>query len=217
MTEELTIDELLTTTRSVRRKLDMSRPVERSVIEECIRIAQQAPVASHDEKWHFVVVTDQDKKDAIAEIYRRGWSGYNTARPPVSEGETGEGDAETLKREKLVGSAGYLAEHMHEVPVMVIPCFARRPDPASSAWQSGVWGSIGPATWSFMLAARARGLGTVWTSLHLGEEEAVAEILGIPYPEVMQAALVPVGYMTQQRFKPAPRLPLSQIVHWQGW
>ena len=212
MDDELTIDELLTTTRSVRRKLDLGRPVERGVIEECILIAQQAPIASHDERWHFVVVTDQAKKDALAEIYRRGWAAYDKARKPA-----GSDSPEDRQRERLVDSAGYLAEHLHEVPVMVIPCFARRTDGQPIWFQSGVWGSIGPATWSFMLAARARGLGTVWTSMHLGEEEAAADILGIPYEDVMQTALVPVAYMTQSRFKPAPRLPLSEVVHWEGW
>ena len=212
MDTELTIDELLTTTRAVRRKLDLDRPVERAVIEECITIAQQAPVASHDEIWSFVVVTDQKKKDALAEIYRQGWSGYNKTRTPAEDATP-----ESRQRDRLVDSASYLAENMHRVPVMVIPCFGRRPDPESTAWQSGVWGSIGPATWSFMLAARSRGLGTVWTSMHLVDEEAAAAVLGIPYPEVMQAALVPVGYMTQSRFKPAPRRPLSEIVHWEGW
>ncbi len=212
MNTELTIDELLTTTRSVRRKLDLNRPVERAVIEECITIAQQAPVASHDEQWHFVVVTDQANKNAIAEIYRQGWSGYNKTRTPVEDATP-----ESRHRDKLVDSASYLAENMHRVPAMVIPCFGRRPDPTSIAWQSGIWGSIGPATWSFMLAARSRGLGTVWTSLHLIDEEAAAAVLGIPYPDVMQAALVPVAHMTQTRFKPAPRLPLSEILHWEGW
>jgi nitroreductase len=212
MDTDLTIDELLTTTRSVRRKLDLDRPVERAVIEECITIAQQAPVASHDEIWSFVVVTEQAKKDAIAEIYRQGWSGYNKTRTPVEDATLA-----SRQRDRLVDSASYLAKNMHRVPAMVIPCFGRRPDAESTAWQSGVWGSIGPATWNFMLAARSRGLGTVWTSLHLIDEEAAAAVLGIPYPDVMQAALVPVGYMTQSKFKRAPRRPLSEVLHWEGW
>lgn len=212
MDNELTIDELLTTTRSVRRKLDLDRPVERAVIEECIMIAQQAPVASHDEIWSFVVVTDQAKKDAIADIYRQGWGGYNKTRTKMEDATPA-----SRQRDRLVDSASYLAENMHRVPAMVIPCFGRRPDAESVAWQSGVWGSIGPATWSFMLAARSRGLGTVWTSMHLVDEEAAAAVLGIPYPEVMQAALVPVGYMTQSKFKRAPRRPLSEVLHWEGW
>ena len=208
---ELTAEELLTTTRSVRRKLDLKRPVEREVIEDCIRIALQAPIASHDEKWHFVVTTDKEKIAALAAIYRKGWQQYFGDKKTAGVHPT-----QQTQREKLLDSAGYLAEHMHEVPAMVIPCFARRPGVSIMA-QSGVWGSIGPATWSFMLAARIRGLGTVWTSLHLVDEMAAARILGIPYDDVMQAALVPVAYATQQTFKPAPRLSLSHVLHWEGW
>jgi nitroreductase len=114
-------------------------------------------------------------------------------------------------------SAQYLADHMHEAPVLVIPCIRGRTDGLPAASQAGVWGSIIPATWSFMLAARARGLGTAWTTLHLGGEREAAEVLGIPYDEVMQVAMIPVAYTRGTDFHPGPRRPLEEMVHWESW
>lgn len=208
----LTPDDLLSTTRAVRRHLDCTRPVERDVLLECLAIAQQAPTGSNSQGWHFVVVTDPEKRAALAAIYRRGWEGYvpSLARtyPDPEHGAT---------MQRVRASAQYLADHMHEVPVLVVPCIAGRTDGRPSAEQAGTWGSILPAVWSFMLAARARGLGTAWTTLHLGGEEEAARILGIPYHEVMQAALIPVAYTTGNPFKRGPRAPLESLVHWDAW
>ena len=207
----LTADEVLMTTRSVRKRLDLSRPVEREVLEECLAIAQQAPTGSNRQGWGFVVVTDPAKRAALADVYRKSWVPYSQSRPVVPEGVA----PETIARVR--DSAGYLADHLHEVPVHVIPVMRSRTDGASIVGQAGVWGSILPAAWSFMLAARARGLGTVWTTMHLRYEEEAAQILGIPYHEVMQAALIPVAYTHGTDFKPAPRTPLETIVHWEQW
>ncbi|MFL5706994.1 MAG: nitroreductase family protein, partial [Ktedonobacteraceae bacterium] len=122
---------------------------------------------------------------------------------------------ETLK--KVVSSSDYLSEHMHEVPVMLVPCIWGRVDNLPPVAQAGVWGSILPATWSFMLAARERGLGTCWTTVHLNYEQEAAEVLGIPYDKVSQAALIPVAYTLGTDFKPAPRIPMESIVHWDRW
>jgi nitroreductase len=208
----LTPDEVLSTTRSVRRRLDLSRPVEREVLEECLKLAQQAPRASNVERRAFVVVTDAEKRRALADLWRRGMERYLRRVPE------GPADSEPRTSQELI-SAGvrHLGEHLHEVPVHVVPCVMDRLDGKSVLAQSGAWGSIAPATWSFMLAARARGLGTVWTTFHLMYEREAAEILNIPYEQVTQTALVPVAYSLGIEFKPAAREPLETFVHWNGW
>jgi nitroreductase len=199
-------DELLSTTRSVRRRLDLSRPVPRELVEECVRLAQQAPNASNREGWHFVVVTDAEKRRALGELYRRGGAAYMSSR---------RGPADP----RLVASAQHLYDRIQDVPVHVIPCVEGRTDGerTSTAWQSSRWGTIGPAAWSFMLAARARGLGGVWTSFHLAHEREAAELLGIPYDDVMQIALIPVAYTLGTDFRPARRSPLEAVLHWDSW
>ncbi len=212
----LTPDELLTTTRSVRKRLDFSRPVERAVIEECLNRAVQAPNASNMQNWHFVVITDPAKRCALGEIYRKAWNIYLTL-PLAAPNLKFDDPARNATQVRVTASAQYLADHLQDVPVHVIPCLVGRmegqPSPVQAAW----YGSIHPATWSFMLAARARGIGTVWTSLHLMFEEEVATILGIPYAEVLQTALIPVAYSKGINFKPAQREPLSRLVHWDSW
>ena len=213
---DLTPDELLTTTRSVRKRLDLTRPVEREVLEECLAIAHQAPTGSNRQTWHFVVVTDAEKRAAIGEYYRRGWQAYRDAGGGAGNRSTGDASLDAVMA-RIGDSSTYLSQHMGEVPVLVVPCIAGRTDGVPSAAQAGVWGSILPAVWSFMLAARARGLGTVWTTLHLPHEREVAEVLGIPYNEFMQAALIPVAYTLGTDFKPGARLPMEKTVHWDTW
>ncbi|HLJ68560.1 MAG TPA: nitroreductase family protein [Chloroflexota bacterium] len=209
----LTPDDVLATTRAVRRRLDFDRPVERALIEECLSLAQQAPRASNVERRAFVVVTDAEKRGALAEIWRRGMERY---LGHVAAGVSLEGEPRT-SQERIFSGVRYLGEHLQEVPVHVIPCVRGRLDGRTTLAQSGLWGSIGPATWSFMLAARARGLGTCWTTFHLIHEEEAAEILEIPYHEVSQIALIPVAYTRGTEFRPAPREPLETVVHWDGW
>lgn len=216
----LTSDELLATTRSVRKRLDFSRPVEPEVIRECLELAVQAPTGSNTQQWQFVVVTDAQKKQTIGEYYRQSFTLYrqqrdaSAAKAPASSSTT-SASAATMQRVR--DSSQYLADRMHEVPVMVIPCIKGRTDGTSSFQQAGTWGSILPAAWSFMLAARARGLGTTWTTLHLLYEREVAEVLGIPYEEVMQTVLIPVAYTLGTDFKSGPRIPLDSVVHWEQW
>jgi nitroreductase len=200
----LTPDELLSTTRAVRRRLDLERPVERELIEECVRLAQQAPNASNREGWHFVVVTDAELRRGLAELYREGGEAYLAS-------------AHAPDDPRVRDSARYLIEHLQEVPVLVIPCIEGRTEGASSAQQSARWGTIGPATWSFMLAARARGLGTTWTTFHLRREREAANLLGIPYDEVMQVALLPLAHTIGTDFKRARRSPVEQMLHWDRW
>lgn len=209
----LSPDEVLSTTRAVRRRFDLSRPVDRALLEECLTLAQQAPRASNVESRAFVVVMDADRRAALAALWRRGMKLYMGR---VAPGMSVTAEPRT-SRERMLGGVLHLGEHLHEVPVHVIPCVEGRLDGASALRQSGRWGSIAPATWSFMLAARARGLGTCWTTFHLAYEKEAAEILGIPFAEWTQTALVPVGHTLGTDFKPAPREPLSAIVHWDGW
>jgi nitroreductase len=200
---DLSPDELLSTTRAVRRRLDLTRPVEHDVLEECVRLAVQAPTSTNTQNWHFLVVTDEAKRAALAELYLRSWIPYNGGRPP------GEAAAET--------GSSHLAAHLQEVPAHVIPCISGRPEglaPADLAW---FYGSIIQAGWSFQLAARARGLGSVWTTHHLDYESDAAEVLGIPFEEVTQVALIPVAYSLGTGFKPAARNPLETVLHWQSW
>ena len=213
---DLTPDELLTTTRAVRQRLDLSRPVERDVLAECLRIAQQAPTGSNLQTWHFLVVTDAPRRAALAALYRQAWSLYR-GLPPVPSAGTPSTTAPPGGQARVAASAAYLAEHLHEVPVHVIPCIVGRTDGLPAVLQAGQWAGIIPAAWSFMLAARARSLGTSWTTLHLLFEPAAALLLGIPYPVVMQAALIPVAYTKGTRFTPAPRAPLETMVHWETW
>lgn len=213
----LTPRELLTTTRAVRKRLDLTRPVERKVIEECITIAQQAPNASNRQNWHFVIVDDFNKKARLAELYRKGWDLYIN-RPSAAGNLEFDDPKRKATQLKIMSSARYLAEHLSEVPIHVIPCIATRTDHEQTvAAQSAAWGTIGPAVWSFMLAARLFGLGTTWTSFHLLFEEEAAAILEIPYKEVTQVALIPVAYTIGNEFKPAPREPIQRMMHWNRW
>lgn len=204
---ELTPDELLSTTRAVRKRLDLTRPVERELLEECLRLAQQAPTAGYSQNWHFVVVTEPELRQGLAELWRRGCEPYMAKRSPGAAGQGG----------RIAQSVWHLYEHLDEVPVHLIPCVTGRTDGRPAWQQAGRWASIVPAAWSFMLAARARGLGTAWTTFHLVHEQEAAELLGIPYDEVMQAALIPVAYSIGTDFKPGRRLPLDGIVHWDRW
>jgi nitroreductase len=201
------IDELLSTTRSVRRRLDLDRPVERDVILECLQLAMQAPTASNDQNWRWMVVTDPDKRAAIAEIYR------SVGERHLARAADTEPDPQTRR---VYESALVLSRILADVPVHVIPCLERRFDGEDLLVAASAWASIIPAGWSFMLALRSRGLGSVWTTLHLAREREVAELLGIP-DSVTQAALLPVAYTIGTDFKPARRPPAETITSWNTW
>ncbi|MCZ6642762.1 MAG: nitroreductase family protein [Gammaproteobacteria bacterium] len=204
-------DELLATTRAVRKRLDLSKPVPRDVINECLELAVQAPTGSNSQGWRWVVVEDAEKRKALADIYRKGGEAYLTS---ASEQAETSGDSQTLR---VYSSALYLMEHLHEVPVHVIPCIqGRPPGNAPPVMMAGFLASIYPAVWSFQLALRARGLGSALTTLHMIHEAEAAELLGIP-EDVMQVALLPVAYTLGTNFKRAKRPPVSDITHWDQW
>ncbi len=206
---------LLTTTRAVRKRLDFDREVSRELLLECLEVAVQAPTGSNSQGWQWMIVTDPEKKRVIGDFYRQSWYPYAASRGP----RYAEGDPRRQQLPRVASSAQYLAERMHEVPAMVIPCIEGRVDrPGVTNLEiAGLYGSILPAAWNFMLAARARGLGTAWTTLHLKYEKEVAELLGIPYERYTQAALITVGFHDGGEFKRAQRIPLEPIVHWDSW
>ena len=201
-------DALLATTRAVRKRLDLDKPVPRAIIDECLELAVQAPTGSNSQGWRWVVVDDADKRRALADLYRKGAAAYlSSAAQNAPDGQTG----------RVFESAMYLMEHLQEVPVHVIPCLAGRP-PADTPMVAlgGMFGSIFPAVWNFQLALRARGLGSTLTTLHLQYEQAAAELLGIP-EDVVQVALLPVAYTKGTDFKRAKRPPVAKITHWNAW
>jgi nitroreductase len=213
MTLNLTVDELLTTTRSVRKRLDFEKPVPREVLLECLELALQAPTGSNAQGWQFVFVDEPEKKRALADVYRTAANPYLDA-PPAEYG-----DSRDERTPLVVNSAKFLTEHLHEVPVMMIPCLVGRPDGAPAGISAAYWGSLLPAAWSFQLALRSRGLGSAWTTLHLigdGEKRA-AEILGIPFDKYSQGGLFPIAYTKGTDFRPAKRLPAEQLTHWNTW
>ncbi len=211
-----TVDHLLSTTRSVRKRLDFSRPVDASIITKCIDLALQAPTGGNSQGWSFVVVTDAAKRKAVSEIYKKAFKLYSSDPAMRARYDADANDLRAKQMDRVLSSADFLAEHMHEAPALVIACIEGRIEKASPVEQAGVYGSILPAAWSFMLALRSRGLGTAWTTLHIMHEQEVAKILDIP-ATVTQAALFPVAYFTGEDFKPAKRLPTSAFVHWDSW
>ncbi len=203
-------DHLLTTTRSVRKRLDLGRPVEPEVIEACLEIALQAPSGSNRQGWHFIVVRDSERKKGLAELYRKAvmvhFESEHRVVFPADHPRAGE-------QARIESSAMHLAERMEDTPVLVVPCIEGRVENEGVLAQASVYGSILPAVWSFMLALRSRGLGSAWTTLHLMFEEEAARLLNVPATHT-QVALLPVAYYTGDDFKRAPRLPLREVIHW---
>lgn len=205
------VDYILETTRSVRKRLDLTRPVERDTVMRCLEIAIQAPTGSNSQGWKWLIVTDAEKKARIGEYYKRSWYAYSGTAMRASPG--GEPSAQM---QRVISSARYLADHMGEVPMMIFPCVQGRASDANPAANAGLYGSIIPAAWSLMLALRARGIGAAWTTLHLAYEEECNAILGIP-ADVTTAALLPVAYFTGETFQKAKRVPASELTYWESW
>jgi nitroreductase len=206
------IDHLLTTTRCVRKRLDLDRPVERAVIERCLDIAIQAPTGSNAQGWRFVVVADPEKRATIARLYKKSFFEY----APQSSEQPNKISSDATQMERVISSAAYLAQNMHKVPLLILACIEGRVETMGQMAQAGLYGSILPAAWSLMLALRARGLGSAWTTLHLRYASEVAGLLGIP-DQVTQAALLPVAYFKGEDFKPAARVPATELTYWDSW
>jgi nitroreductase len=204
-------DELLSTTRAVRKRLDFSRPVPREIILDCIRIAQQAPTASNRQHWRWLVVTDPELRRRLAEIYTGPEASARFSA--FRDRAISDGDPQTAR---VYDSASYLQAHMHEATALVVPCLMGQPLTEHLSSVASYWASIYPAVWSFNLALRARGLGTVLTTMHLTRADQAAKLLGIP-DDVMQTCLLPVAYTKGDDFKPADRPPPESITYWDRW
>ena len=205
-------DALLSTTRAVRKRLDLEKPVPDQVIRDCLNLTLQAPTGSNRQGWRWIVVRDPAKRAALADLYRKGAGPYLTSAGAQAKADGRQQDG------RVFDSAQYLAERLQDVPVHVIPCIRvdHLPDnPPNRVW-AGLMGSIMPAVWSFQLALRARGLGSVLTTLHLPSEAEAASLLNIPNG-MMQVGLLPVAYTIGTEFKPAKRPPLDDILHWDTW
>lgn len=202
-------DHLLSTTRAVRRRLDLERPVDPAVVLECLRLAVQAPTAGNEQSWHWVIVTEPEKKAALARLYRD--AGRELLQRNLDS--TAGSDDQTRR---VYQSALHLVDILERVPLLVIPCITGRADGARNARAATFYASIIPAAWSFQLALRSRGLGSTWTSLHLIKEKEAADLLGIP-DDVTQVALLPVAHTLGTDFKPARRPPVEEITHWNTW
>ncbi|WP_327588626.1 nitroreductase family protein [Nonomuraea sp. NBC_00507] len=215
MTLDLTPDELLSTTRAVRKRLDLTRPVPRELIEQCVDLAVQAPTGRNRQRWHFMVVTEPEQRQAVADIFLRALP--LATGQPLTERDVRRMNYHPGSTERVFDGLRHLADNIHQVPAFVIPGVEGRTDRAPAAVQAGAWGSILPAVWSFMLAARARGLGTVWTTAQGPLERELAKVLGVPYEEVMLAAFIPLAFTLGTDFKPAPRIPRKEVLHWERW
>ena len=214
MTIDITIaDELLTTTRGVRRRIDFDRPVERSIIEQCIEVAMQAPVGS---AWitHFIAVTDPDLRHQIGTHYAEISHPYLDEMEAKMRKTAAPNEAKAIEKEMAMHR--WYNDNLHRAPVLVIAAMQGRFETAAVAKLAAVYGSNLPVAWSFMLALRARGLGTCWTTLHIFREREIAELLGIP-EDVTQTALLPVGYYKGTDFKRVKRPPVADWLHWDRW
>jgi nitroreductase len=213
--EMTTVEKLLTTTRSVRKRLDLTRDVPMDVIKECLDLAIQAPTGSNSQQWRFMIVTDPQKRAEIAALYAKSFQLYakeSAAAAPKLEAA----DPRSQRMMKVVTSAVYLSENLAKVPVFVLACLEGRVEEAGVLAQASFYGSILPATWSLMMALRAKGLGSAWTTLHLRYEEEAAKIMGVP-DNFTQTCLLPVAYFTGTDFRPAKRVPIEKLAYLDQW
>jgi nitroreductase len=215
MSDPMTADDVLTTTRAVRRRLDFDRSVDSDLLRDCVRVALQAPAASNRLLVQFVIVSDPQLRRAVGKVYAECYAQYRQSSGYIGRALSGDDPA---VQERSAGSADLLGERMGDAPVLVIGCIeGRLPEPVSSTSAMGFAAAGLQAMWSFMLAARARHLGTAWTSMHLSRERDVAEILGIPYDEVTQFCLTPVAHTIGTEFRSARRPEPDAVIHWDRW
>jgi nitroreductase len=214
----LSPDELLSTTRAVRKRLDFDRPVPDEVVRECVELAMQSPSGSNNMTMQFVVVRDPAKRAALGEIYKACYGIYTSLDGVYIRSIDKGDDAANAQQQRSADSADFLGEHMGEAPVLIVPVnVGSRLDNVPAMMGASMAANVMPAMWSFMLAARARGLGTCWTTVHLMMEQAAADVLGIPFDTVQQICLSPLAYTKGTDFKPATRPPADSIIHWDQW
>jgi len=201
------VDRLLSTTRAVRRRLDYERPVKRETVLDCIRLSQQAPTGTNAQHWRWLVLDDPDQRRAIGEIYARGIPLLDASARNAANKQTA----------RVYGDARDFAARLGEVPMLVIPCLeGRLAKDAPLVESTTYFASIYPAVWSFQLALRSRGLGSLLTTMHLAFEEESRAVLGLPQ-DVVQMAMIPVAYTVGTDFKPTRRPPPESITHFNTW
>lgn len=213
----LGLDELLSTTRNVRKRLDLERPVPRALIEECLDLALQAPNGSNNQAWEWIAVDDPATRAKLAALNREALEHFVKLLDASPQGMAAFDIGRNERAGAIESSVMHLVERLQDVPVLVIPVFRGRVEKLNAFYQASVWGSILPAAWSFMLALRSRGLGSALTTVHLWREREVAELLGIPYEEYTQAGLWPVAFTVGTDFRPAQRRPAREVLHWNRW
>ena len=209
---------MLTTTRAVRKRLDLERPVDRAVIEECLDLALQAPTGSNQQRWHWIVLDDPNVIEQASEIYRAAMAQYSA---DIATGRE-QYERQTVRAEQISESVAYLRDNMHRLSAMLIPVLVDRfgvlrSDRAQTFHHASQRGSIIPSIWSFMLALRSRGMGSVWTTIHLHREQEMADLLGIPYDTHIQAGLFPIAYTIGTDFRPALRHPAKEVTAYNRW
>jgi len=209
----LTVDEVLTTTRAVRKRLDTSRPVPRAVIEECLELALQAPNGSNRNDWRWIVVDDRALVRRLADEYVAAMGVLHSGEVPSPRFLKGD----TPREDRLLESAFALPDKLPEMPALLIPLMPGRVENTSVVEQAAMWGSMLPAVWSFMLALRERGLGTCWATVTTRREREIAEILGIPFDAYTQAGMFPIAYTIGTDFRRAYRKPVSEVLGWNGF
>ena len=205
--DNITVDELLTTTRSVRKRLDMTRPVERQVVLECIDLAIQAPTGGNIPRYHFMIVDDAAKLSQLAEHYRRAFDALYTDEMV---------ERFTNAMPNSFASFRYLADHIQDIPMLVFACVEGRPEDRNPMMLAVQYGSIQPAAWSLMLALRSRGIGSAWTTLNIEFEDELKKLLDMP-DDVTVGAVLPVAYFKGESFKKANRLPAETRTYWNKW
>ena len=215
---DLSIDALLTTTRTIRKRLDLERPVERGVIEECLELALQAPNGSNHQQWRWIVLDDRATIERAAAIYRAAMDQYSADIAAGREQYLTGGS----RAEQIGESVAHLKTNLHRVPALLVPTLAdrfgvHRKGTSTTYHDASQWGSILPAVWNFMLALRSRGVGSAWTTIHLLREREMAELLGIPYETHVQAGLFPIAYTIGTQFRRAARQPVSEVLSYNGW
>lgn len=203
----LSVDEVLTTTRAVRKRLDVTRPVSRELLEECLEVALQAPNGSNRNTWRWIIVDDPDMVAKLADEYKAAMGILNSGEMPTPN-PIGTSDRDA----RILESAYALVEKLPHMPAILIPLMPGRPDGTDVVTQASMWGSIVQAVWSFMLALRVRGLGSIWATVTSRREKEIAELLGIPYEEYTQVGFFPVAYTEGTEFKKAWRKPVSEVL-----
>lgn len=203
-------DRLMMTTKQVRRRLNLDKRVPTDIVLDCIDVASRAPIGGNMQVNRWLLIDDADTKSALAALYRRTGTDYlENGRKQV---EAAGSDPTSVK---VVESSIYLLDHLHQVPLMIIPVRMGRPG-TEVFEQATFWGSVTPGVWSLQMALRSRGIGSAWTTLHLYHEKEANALLGIP-DDFTQVALLPVAYFLGDDFAPSKRRPAQDVTYLNQW